>query len=180
MKPTPATTPAAPIALAAFNSMPAEQAFIPLLNCCGSTKWARAMAAKRPFDSLPRLIRDAETAWFALGPTDWLEAFAHHPRIGERNLDKARFGETAQVAAREQSGMAPASQAIRDEFATLNARYEQKFGHVFLICASGKSAEFMLTQLKTRLTNDAATELQNAAKQQSMITRRRLERTFIQ
>lgn len=178
MKPPPTTPPAAPVSLAAFNTMPAEQASTMLLHCCGSRKWAQAMAAKRPFDSLPHLIRDAEAAWFALEPTDWLEAFAHHPRIGERNLDEAKFGATAQVAAREQSGMAAASQAIRDEFAALNAQYEYKFGHVFLICSSGKSAEFMLAQLKTRLVSEPATELQNAAKEQSMITRLRIERMF--
>src|SRR5262245_44730942 len=156
-------------ALARFNAMPLSGAVEALARCCGSRRWAEAVAGMRPFESPGALHRAAENAWFALEPRDWLEAFAHHPRIGERDLAQATFAGTAEQSAREQSGMAGAGDGVRAEFAALNVEYERKFGHVFLICATGKSAGAMLEQARRRLGNDGATELQNAAKEQSMI-----------
>lgn len=134
------------------------------------------MAAARPFASVDTLFTEADRFWFALTREDWLEAFGHHPRIGERNLSAPKFAATAQQSSREQSGMNAASDADRSAFAEGNAEYERRFGHVFLICATGRSAAAMLEQLRTRLSNDAATELTNAAREQAMITRLRLER----
>jgi 2-oxo-4-hydroxy-4-carboxy-5-ureidoimidazoline decarboxylase len=165
-----------PSPLHRLNSLPAPQAASEFHRCCGSRRWAEALAAKRPFETAEALYREAEREWFQLAPQDWLEAFSHHPRIGERNLAQPKFEQTAAQSSREQSGMGAATDAQRQDFATLNADYERKFGHVFLICASGKSADHMLAQLRARLGNDAATELQNAAREQNMITRLRLER----
>lgn len=169
-------TPALPVGLARFNALPSPEAVTELRKCCGSRRWAQALAAKFPFSSAPALLREAESIWLGLDPTDWLEAFSHHPRIGERNLSHPKFAATAQQSGREQSRMAGAADAQRQEFAALNAQYEHKFGHVFLICATGKTPDFMLSQLRQRLQNDAQTELHNAAQEQNMITRLRLER----
>lgn len=180
MSPVPTPTNADPLqvppGLARLNAMPTTEASTALLACSGSARWVSTMLAKRPFPSADAVYAHADTSWQGLTREDWLEAFSHHPRIGERNLSQARFAQTAQQSSREQSGMAGASESVQREFAALNAQYEARFGHVFLICATGKSAEYMLAQLQSRLTNDAATELFSAAREQSMIVRLRLER----
>lgn len=147
---------------------------------CGSKRWADLLVAARPFATESDLFAHADRAWFGLGREDWLEAFSHHPRIGERNLTQAKFAATAAQSTREQSGMAAATEAERAEFAAGNAEYERRFGHVFLICATGRSAGDMLTALRARLVNDPATELRNAAAEQAKITRIRLERWLAQ
>jgi 2-oxo-4-hydroxy-4-carboxy-5-ureidoimidazoline decarboxylase len=145
-----------------------------LLVVCGSGQWADRMVASRPFASADALFAAADKNWFRLEKQDWLEAFSHHPRIGERNLAQAKFAATAAQSSKEQSGMAGASEAVRAEFAAGNAEYEEKFGHVFLICATGKTGEEMLGNLNERMNNDAVTELRNAANEQSKIVRIRL------
>ncbi len=162
--------------LARLNALPAAEATAALLTCCGAGRWAAAMVSQRPFASAGAVYARADAIWQGLAREDWLEAFSHHPRIGERNLAQPQFTRTAEQSAREQSGMAGAAESVQREFVSFNAEYERRFGHVFLICATGKSADFMLAQLKTRLGNDAATELRNAAQEQSMIVRLRLER----
>lgn len=174
--PTPPTAATQHAALARLNALDAHAAADVLRASCGSARWAERMTAARPFAGVETLLAEADRVWFALGREDWLEAFAHHPRIGERNLSQTRFAATAAQAGREQSGMASATDAQRAEFAAGNERYEKRFGHVFLICATGKSAGQMLDQLRARLNNDAAVELTNAAREQSTITRVRLER----
>lgn len=162
--------------LAVLNTLPREEAAAVLRGICGCGLWVEGMIACRPFESAAVLLEAAEQQLGRLGQEDWLEAFSHHPRIGERDLTVARLGPGAAVAAKEQSGMAGASDTQRAEFARGNRLYEERFGHVFLICATGKSAGEMLAQLRERLGNDRATELQNAAKQQRLISRLRLER----
>lgn len=161
--------------LTRLNAMPAAEATAALLTCCGSARWAAAMVAQRPFASAAAVYTHAEAVWQGLAREDWLDAFSHHPRIGERNLAQPKFAGTAEQSAREQSGMSAAAESVQREFVSFNAEYEHRFGHVFLICATGKSADFMLSQLKARLANDADTELRNAAHEQSMIVRLRLE-----
>lgn len=162
--------------LARFNALPDGEARAVLRTCCGSERWTERVAATRPFASIEALHEQSERAWFALDRADWLEAFSHHPRIGERNLRQQKFAATAQQSSREQSGMAAATEEQRTAFARENEEYERTFGHVFLICATGKSAAEMLEQLEERLKNDGATELRNAAQEQAKITRLRLER----
>jgi len=145
-----------------------------LLAVCGSSRWVDRMIARRPFAGAGALYSAANEVWFALEKLDWLEAFSHHPRIGERNLAQAKFAATAVQSSKEQSGMAGATEAVRAEFATGNAEYEKKFGHVFLICATGKTGDEMLGSLRERMNNDAETELRNAAHEQSKIVRIRL------
>lgn len=150
-----------------LNALPRDAAERELANCCGSKRWTSAMAARRPFRSADQLYRAADEVWSALDGADWLEAFSHHPRIGQRAAGWARD---------EQSGTRGASQRTLERLAELNHEYERKFGHVFLICATGRGADEMLTQLEQRMTNDPATELRVAAAEQAKITRLRLEK----
>lgn len=165
-----------PVGLARLNGAPAREAWHRLHTVCGSRRWADAMTGARPFASRDALLARADAEWAALDEADWREAFGHHPRIGERDLAQARFAATAAQSSREQSGMAAATESVRRAFADGNAEYERRFGHVFLVCATGKSADEMLANLRARLANDAPTELRNAAEQQRLITRIRLER----
>jgi len=157
-----------------LNEMSEGEAREKLLAVCGSARWVDGMTARRPFASSDSLYAAADEVWFGLERHDWLEAFSHHPRIGERNLAQPKFAATAVQSSKEQSGMAGASEAVRGEFASGNTEYEKKFGHVFLICATGKTGEEMLGNLRERMKNDAATELRNAANEQSKIIRIRL------
>lgn len=163
-------------ALARLNAMSDAEAAAVLHGVCGSRRWVEGMLALRPISSREALLREAERVWMGLGREDWLEAFSHHPRIGERNLAQAKFAATAAQSSREQSGMAGASEEERAEFAAGNAEYERKFGHVFLICATGKSAGEMLAALRGRVNNAADVELRMAAAEQAKIVRLRLER----
>ena len=144
-----------------------DEATAELLRCCGSTTWANLVADARPFGSEVELDQAAARAFDALKREDWLDAFAAHPRIG----DRARGWE-----AHEQAGVASAQQQTLERLAERNAEYEQRFGHVYLICASGRSADEMLTALEARIDNDPETELTNAAHEQRAITKLRLQK----
>lgn len=158
-----------------LNQLPAPQAQAEFLKCCGATRWAQAMTAARPFDHPAHVFETAEHAWQDMKREDYLEAFSHHPRIGEKAL-REKFATTAGWAEQEQRGVQGASEATLRGLIAGNAAYDAKFGHVFLICATGKSAQEMLTALESRLKNDASTELRIAAAEQAQITRLRLER----
>jgi len=151
-----------------LNGLAPEAAERELLRCCGSTRWARRMTAARLFASDGALLATADKTWWELDPGDWLEAFAAHPRIGER-----RGGDWS---AEEQSGMDEASKRLAAEIRDGNRTYEEKFGHVFLVCATGLSAAEMAGALVRRLDNDPETELRTAAAEQAKITRLRLEK----
>ena len=162
--------------LARLNAMNAREARAAFMKACGSRAWAESMTSRRPFTDSASLLAAADAVADALSRDDWLEAFSHHPRIGETNLTQPKFAPTSDMSRREQSGMARASDETRAAFAEGNRAYQTRFGHVFLICATGKSGDEMLAQLRVRLANDAATELRNAAAEQRKITRLRLER----
>jgi allantoicase len=153
-----------------LNALGARQAERELLACCGSRAWASAMAASRPFGSAEELAATADKLWERLDPDDWLEAFAAHPRIGERSASA--------WSTREQSGVAGAEAAVLDALAEGNRAYEARFGHVFLVQASGRGAAELLAELRARLGNDPDTELRVAAGEQAKITRLRLDRLF--
>ncbi len=127
------------------------------------------MIAARPFSDDRAVIEAAERTWRALDRADRLEAFAAHPRIGDRDV-RERWSRA------EQSGVASASDDVLAELAAANAEYERRFGHVFLICASGLTAEEMLRALRSRLENEPEVELEVASAEQAKITRLRLER----
>lgn len=159
-----------------LNAMPEELAEAALLACCGSAIWARRMADERPFESLGAVQDAAERIWWELSKEDWLQAFAAHPRIGEKKA-AATAGEQSQAwSEKEQSGVAQAAAETAAELARLNEEYERRFGYIYIVCATGKSADEMLALLRHRLQNGHATELQLAAAEQAKITRLRLEK----
>jgi 2-oxo-4-hydroxy-4-carboxy-5-ureidoimidazoline decarboxylase len=159
--------------LHAWGTPEARAAF---LRCCGATRWAEQMTARRPFRDETELITVAEQVWEGLGRTDWLEAFAAHPKIGDLESLRTKFARTGPWAAREQAGVVGASAAVLQALAAGNAAYEAKFGYIFLVCATGKTAEEMLALLQQRLSNDPKQEFQIAAAEQMKITRLRLEK----
>ena len=150
-----------------LNALSGAQAAAELRRCCASHRWADRMAAARPFADDAALATTAEREWWALDPVDWREAFAAHPRIGER----ARGW-----AAREQAGVSAADDEVRTALAEGNREYEVRFGHVFLICATGRDGAGILVELRRRMKNDAASELRVAAAEQAKITALRLEK----
>jgi 2-oxo-4-hydroxy-4-carboxy-5-ureidoimidazoline decarboxylase len=145
-----------------------------LRRCCGSTRWVDGMLARRPFGSNVALLGAARVVWNALDQNDWLEAFAHHPQIGERD-PAAAPADTREVSRSEQAGVADAEPEIRRALDAGNREYALKFGYIFIVCATGRSAESMLADLRRRLQNDPATEVQVAAEEQARITALRLQ-----
>jgi allantoinase len=139
-----------------------------LLACCGSLEWGRRMEERQPFASASEMLAAADRIWWELRPVDWLQAFAAHPRIGESTAD-AR-------ARQEQSGVQSAEAETLARLAAGNRAYEERFGYIYIVCASGKTAAQMLAILESRLSNDPETELRVAAEQQRQITRLRLEK----
>ena len=146
------------------------------LKCCGSKNWAQQMAGADPFGSLDELLTDADRIWWSLEPQDWLEAFHSHPKIGEQKAAAATAVEAQQWSEAEQSGIRHSTQQTLDDLAKLNHAYEEKFGYIFIVCASGKSSEEMLAILRERLENDPDEELRNAAAEQAKITQLRLRK----
>ena len=151
-----------------LNGAPVEEACSDFLRCCGSAKWVARMISGRPYPSVNKLLEDADRVCSELTVEDWLEAFAAHPRIGETG--KSRWSEEEQSRARS------AESTLLTKLAEANRAYYERFGFIFIICASGKGAEEMLEALRSRLKNDRETELRNAAEQQRLITRLRLRK----
>ena len=152
-----------------------ESAIEELTRCCGSSTWVKNMLANRPFPSEDQLYHTAEKIWNDCQLADWLEAFSHHPRIGEKNL-KEKFGSTQQWASQEQKGVAIATEQILTDLLVLNRQYEKQFGYIFIVCATGKSAAEMLELLKVRMKNNPADELKIAMAEQNKITKLRLQK----
>jgi len=145
-------------------------------RCCGSSRWSDIMARARPYESEAALIATAEIAWTGLSEGDWLEAFAAHPKIGDTAALKARFAATAVWSANEQAGVGGAAESTLTELAELNDRYESRFGYIFIVCATGKTAGEMLAIVRERLHNSPDEEIRIAAAEQWKITRIRLEK----
>jgi 2-oxo-4-hydroxy-4-carboxy-5-ureidoimidazoline decarboxylase len=165
--------------LASLNSLSPSQAEAEFLKCCGSKNWARRLTSARPFASLNELIAEAERAWWSLDSDDWLEAFHSHPKIGDRKAAAPTAVEAQQWSEDEQSGIRDSTQQTFDALAQLNQTYEEKFGYIFIVCASGKSSEEMLAMLRDRLKNNAAEELRIAADEQAKIAELRLRKLLV-
>ena len=157
-----------------IDAAPPEAAREILSRACGSTAWVSRMLARRPFGSEQALLAAAREEWFALSEHDWLEAFSHHPKIGDRASLAARFPVTHDLSAKEQSAVSFATADVIIDLADANQAYLDRFGFIFIVCATGKTAAEMLALLRARLTNDRATELRNAAEEQAKITALRL------
>jgi len=159
-----------------LNTISATEAEAELLKCCGSRRWVSETTAGRPFETLDKLLSQADRIWWSLSEADWLEAFRAHPKIGEKKAATAQSAEAQKWSAQEQSGVAQAPASTISELAERNREYEDRFGFIFIVCASGKSSKEMLAIINERIRNDAETELRTAAKEQSKITRLRLEK----
>jgi len=160
-----------------FNALPSAQAESLLMDCCGSARWAASVAARRPYATVEALHKSADAIWWNLERADWLEAFSHHPQIGDK---PAGGSEPARRWAEgEQTGARAATEDVKARLARANRAYFEKFGYIYIVCATGKTAEGMLAILNQRLQNDLPSELSIAAEQQRLITRLRLEKLLV-
>jgi 2-oxo-4-hydroxy-4-carboxy-5-ureidoimidazoline decarboxylase len=159
-----------------FNILPKERLVEELTKCCGSPSWVQRMLPFIPADDMVELLEDAEEQWWLCNEKDWKEAFSHHPKIGDIDSLKKKFASTANWTSNEQSGVNTASEKILQALAEGNKKYEEKFGYIFIVCATGKSAEEMLSMLEERLKNDPADEIEIAADEQNKITKLRIEK----
>jgi allantoicase len=162
--------------LRALNAAGDGTARTALIGCCGSRTWVDRMVAARPFSDIDDLMDEAETIWNALAPADWRDAFAHHPRIGDRGPAPAQPAPAHTWSVQEQSRAQSAAPEVLTALAGANRAYEDRFGHVFIVCATGRSSEEILALLRQRLENDPGRELEVAAAEQARITRLRLEK----
>jgi len=172
--PCPATEPVSDVDR--LNALGEDEARAALAQCCGSRAWVAEMLARRPFPSRDALLRDADQVWWSLPTEDWLEAFRSHPRIGERKAEAGQTERERRWSAGEQAGMTAAPDATRVAIADGNREYERRFGYIYIVCASGRSADEMLRLLRERLENPPETEIRVAAGEQARITRLRLEK----
>ena len=155
-----------------INTAAPDAARAELQICCGSRRWIDRMMARVPFVSRQAACEAAREEWFALEPADWRQAFDHHPRIGSRVAPDS--GPASSLSAREQSGVASATADVQQALAAANREYEERFGHIYLVCAAGKSADELLQILQSRLANDPAEEIQIAAEEHAKICDLRL------
>jgi len=162
--------------LAQWNQLSAEEARKEILACCGSTAWARGLAARRPFDDEPSLIATSDEVWRSLATADWLEAFSQHPRIGERKAPNSALAQSLAWSEQEQARVADAAHSLQVALEEGNREYERRFNRVFIVCATGKSAAEILEILRARLRGDDVTELQQAGEEQRKITNIRLQK----
>ena len=168
-------------ALEWLNGLPAAEAHADLLACCGASLWAREMVARRPFGDTAELFAAADEIWRSLDRGRWLEAFASHPQIGEKQGEKQIESEAGQQlstrwSAEEQSSTLRDPAGVLTKLAEGNRAYRQRFGYIFIVCATGKTADEMLAILERRLHNDASAELAIAAEEHRRIMQLRLEK----
>lgn len=159
--------------LADWNAADSARALDAMLACCGARRWAQDMVALRPVESITALSEAADRVWKSMEVADWLQAFACHPRIGERSNAHAAT-RSAAWSRQEQSSTTDAPKPVITELEEKNALYEQRFGFTYIVCATGKSAEEMLAILNRRLASDRDSELREAAEQQRLIMQIRL------
>ncbi len=158
--------------------MPSEQAADAFRSCCGSSRWVKEMVRRRPFGSVDDVLASADEAWDSTRDEDWHEAFSHHPRIGDRQPAAMQSSRAADWSAGEQSGVRSASDTVQEELARINREYEDRFGHIYIVCATGKSLEQLLSMARNRLSNDPEKEIRVAAEEQRKITQLRLKKLF--
>ena len=157
--------------LAELNGLPNEEISKQLAACCGASNWVSLLLKQMPFATEKELVQKAERVWYeTCGEKDWLEAFTHHPKIGDINSLKEKFASTQHLAGNEQSAVNTAPQEIIEKLAALNQEYETKFGFIFIVCATGKSAAEMLRLLEDRIANSYEEELAIAMGEQHKIS----------
>jgi 2-oxo-4-hydroxy-4-carboxy-5-ureidoimidazoline decarboxylase len=163
-------------ALAHWNQLPATKAEVEILPCCGSRAWARQIVDRRPFSNEAALLSASAEIWRGLSESDWDEAFQSHPRIGASKAQQPLHPQSAAWSNQEQIRVGREDGAVKSALAEGNREYEQRFGRIFIVCATGKSGAEILEILRRRLQNDPATEMREAAEQQQQITQLRLKK----
>jgi 2-oxo-4-hydroxy-4-carboxy-5-ureidoimidazoline decarboxylase len=181
-------------ALARWNQLPVQEAVEEILPCCSSRAWADRLAAQRPFRDVASLLAASDETWSNLGAADWMDAFRGHPRIGESSAAQSASTQSGATQSRsdrpgsdrsstwsdqEQRNVATADERLKVALGDANREYEQRFRHIFIVCATGKSGKEILEILQRRLRNDETTELREAAEQQRLITRIRLTKWLL-
>lgn len=162
--------------LTELNQLDKEMAANHFRQCCVSEAWIAGMLDAMPFDSSQALYTAADRVWLGLAPSDFKQAFEGHPKIGDVSSLRAKYANTKALAEGEQSSVKQADEDTLHALAAGNTAYEQRFGYIFIVCATGKSAQEMLSLLKARLNNDPEFEINIAAAEQQKITRLRLEK----
>lgn len=161
-----------------FNGLGRVEAADLMQGCCTASRWIERMVEGRPYSGADEMLARAEQHWSGMVEADWLEAFEGHPRIGNPESLQKKYRATLATASMEQSSVRGTDEEILVGLAEGNQAYFKRFGFIFIIFASGRSARDMLEQLRARLGNSRRTELVNAAAEQWKITRRRLEEAF--
>lgn len=166
------------LTLAQFNELSTAEATAQLLGCCTSSYWAQQLASAAPFTAIDAMLSASDAAWNQAQALEanLMEAFDGHPQIGNVDSLKEKYRSTQDSAAHEQSGANDAEDKVLEALAQGNQDYLDKFGFIFIVFATGKSAQQMLDLLLARLPNDRATELANAAAEQNKITRLRIQK----
>jgi OHCU decarboxylase len=159
-----------------LNNLPASDATQVFSQCCAAQNWVQQMVAARSFANVEELINTAERIWRTMSEADFLEAFEAHPQIGNVDTLRAKYANTKALAAGEQSSVVVASEQTLQNLAQGNRDYLEKFGFIFIVFATGKSADQMLALLQARLPNGRSTEIKNAAEEQRKITDLRLRK----
>ncbi|HJZ65942.1 MAG TPA: 2-oxo-4-hydroxy-4-carboxy-5-ureidoimidazoline decarboxylase [Candidatus Acidoferrum sp.] len=162
--------------LARWNELDSSEAAKGILPCCGAKAWAEGLAGKRPFEDEAAVLITSDEIWRGLGTSDWLEAFESHPKIGESRAAAPTGGDSAAWSQQEQKSVVAAQDELKAELAKGNREYEEKFGFIFIVYATGKSAPEILEILKRRLQNDKEKELKEAVEEQRQITQLRLKK----
>jgi 2-oxo-4-hydroxy-4-carboxy-5-ureidoimidazoline decarboxylase len=162
-----------------LDALPGARAAELLAACCGAPRWVSSMIARRPFETLDALLAAADDIWRSLDQHDWREAFARHPRIGEAESAPPNDERERSWASGEQAGVATAQDAVRSALVEANRDYERRFGYIYIVCATGRSADEMLALARGRLHNAPKIELRVAAEEQRKITRLRLEKLLV-
>jgi len=159
-----------------WNEAPSPEAVREIMACCGAKAWGQRVAGGRPFQDEESLLAAADEVWSGLTPRDWLEAFASHPRIGETAAKAPAGAQSSSWSRQEQTQVAGSDREVQAALASANRAYERKFGHIFIVCATGKSAAEILAILSRRMQNDEGSELREAADEQRQITHLRLKK----
>lgn len=161
-----------------LNQLPASDAKHIFMQCCTSSAWVNNMVAARPFADTTVIKKAADVAWLGLTEEDYFEAFDGHPKIGDVSSLRAKYANTKELAGNEQGLVKQADDDVLAVLSQGNSDYEEKFGFIFIVCATGKSAKQMSDLLQTRLPNNKTQELVNAAEEQRKIFQLRITKAF--
>jgi len=161
-----------------LNQLPAAEAKHTFMQCCTSSTWVKKMVEARPFSSALAIKKAANNAWQGLSEQDYFEAFEGHPKIGDVSSLRAKYANTKELAGNEQGLVKEANDDVLEVLSQGNSDYEEKFGFIFIVCATGKSAKQMSDLLQARLPNNKTQELVNAAEEQRKIFQLRIDKAL--